>query len=79
MLSAVQSIGEEEWTQTHEMFKYICRKMEVKKAGRRIAGLGKVAWDDGRRRNRCSHEQKVGTAGVSLLEAWNVDIHNHRV
>ena len=70
MLSAVQSIGQEEWTQTHEIFKYICRKMGVKRAGRRNcwSGQGGVGAMDGEGTvvlsnewTGCYLEQKVGT------------------
>ena len=38
-----QSI-EEEWTEMHERLQELCWEVGVKKAGQRIAGLGRVAW-----------------------------------
>ena len=39
-----KSSGEEEWTDMFEKLREVCRKIGVKNAGQRMAGLGKVAW-----------------------------------
>ena len=39
-----QSILQEEWIDMPKQLKDDCRKIEVKNAGQKVAGLGKVAW-----------------------------------
>ena len=39
-----QSMVAEERSDTHESLKDVCKKIGVKKAGLRIAGLGNLAW-----------------------------------
>ena len=38
------SFGEEEWIEMHEKLKDVCKKIGVKKAGQKVAGMGKSAW-----------------------------------
>ena len=75
------SIGEEAWTELHERFKEVCRKIGVKKAGRRIAGLSKVVWRKTEKELFFSAKKGVEAAfnrssvlPGSLLQAWNVDM-----
>ena len=77
-----KSSGEEEWTDMFEKLREVCRKIGVKNAGRRMAGLGKVAWRKTEREPFLSTRKGLNAAfnrkselRESLLEAWNVDIH----
>ena len=76
-----QSI-EEEWTEMHERLQELCWKVRVKKAGQRIAGLGRVAWRKTEKEPFSSAKKGLGIAvnrrsalRESLSEAWNVDTH----
>ena len=62
-----QSIKVEEWT---ENLKDVTEMIGVKKAGQKVAGLGKVAWRKTSKESYFSAkveqclQQKVGTAGI---------------
>ena len=52
----------------HERLKSVCRKIGVKKAGQRLAALGKVAWHK-------TEMDNMSDLRESLLAIWIVDIH----
>ena len=78
----VKRCTNQEWTDMFERLREVSRKIGVKNAGQRMAGLGKVAWR--KRRGNLSYQQgrdwtlpstESRNCGSLSLEAWNVDIH----
>ena len=78
----VKRCANQEWTDMFERLREVSRKIGVKNAGQRMAGLGKVAWRKTEREPFLSARKGLDAAfnrkselRESLLEAWNVDTH----
>ena len=64
-----QSIGEEEWSGMHESLK----EVGVKKAGRRIAALGNLAWRKSEKDHLFSSERDFQVAILEGVIVGNVE------
>ena len=50
--ASFQSIKAEEWIEMHGNLEEVIKQIEVKKAGRKVAGLGKAAWRKTSKKNQ---------------------------